>query len=71
MTIENKQSLESLPTETHSQVSDRRETFLVGMLASTDDDTNNRIVTAYRAGRTVEAAESELRKIIDEILHEN
>jgi len=52
-------------------VVDRRDEFLVGLLSSTDDDVHIRIVKAYRAGRTVEAAESELQKIIDEIIHED
>lgn len=72
--IQQKQNPSTLKATLVSEGSDsvdRREQFLVGLLSSTDDGVHTRIVKAYRAGKTVEAAEIELRNIIDEIIHED
>ena len=50
---------------------DRREQFMVGLLSSTDDESHVRVIESYRKGRSVKAAEDEVRKIIDEIINED
>ena len=48
----------------------QREVLLSALLAKTVDPIHTRVLKAYQSGGTVEAAEAEFSRIIQEILHE-
>jgi hypothetical protein len=48
----------------------QREVLLDALLATTTDPIHSRILKAYKAGGTVEAAEAEFSIIVEEIINE-